>query len=183
MKTLGDYLIESKKTYKFKVSVAGDLPEGFEANLKTAMEKYSVVSFAKGKKTPIQEKPLYFPNLENVEVTFFEVEVHYPTTDYILQEYIARNCTVPATHIVVKNLNNPSEKIKDFSEETVYEPLLTKEDMGGPSAQSSVGQSRVMELLKELETARKERNDVSDSGFKLEATKEESQNKKSIIGN
>lgn len=183
MKTLGDYLTENKKTYKFKVSVAGELPEGFESKLKTAMEKYRVVSFTKGKKTPIQEKPLYFPNLENVEVTFFEVEVHYPTTDYILQDYIAKNCTVPATRIVVKNQNNPGEKIKDFTENEIYEPLLTKEDMGSPSAQENVGQSRVMELLKELEAARKERNDVPDSGFKLETKKEESQNTKSTIGN
>lgn len=181
MKTLSDYLTESKKTYKFKISVAGELPEGFEAKLKTSMEKYSVASFTKGKKTPIQERPLYFPNLENVEVTFFEVEVHYPTTEQVLQEYVARNCTVPATHIVVKNANSPSEEIKDFAEETIYEPLLTKEDTDSPSAQADVGQSRVMELLKELEVARKERNDY-DSGFKLEATKDEPQNNKSVLG-
>lgn len=182
MKTLSDYLIESKKTYKFKVSVAGELPEGFEANLKTSMEKYSIASFAKGKKTPIQERPLYFPNLENVEVTFFDVEVHYPTTDYVLQEYIARNCTVPATHIVVKNANNPSEEVKDFIEDSVYEPLLTKENIDSVSAQADVGQSRVMELLKELEVARKERNDY-DGGFKLEATNSEPHNNKSVLGN
>lgn len=181
MKTLSDYLNESKKTYKFKVSVAGELPEGFESKLKTAMEKYSVASFTKGKKTPIQERPLYFPNLENVEVTFFEVEVHYPTTEQVLQEYVARNCTIPATHIVVKNANSPSEQLKDVIDDSVYEPLLTTECNDTTTAQANVGQSRIMELLKELEVARKERNDY-DSGFKLEATNDEPQNNKSVLG-
>ena len=35
--------------------------------------------------------------------------------------------------------------------------MLATEDMGGESAQESVGDSRVMNLLKELEVARKER--------------------------
>ena len=39
-----------------------------------------------------------------------------------------------------------------------------------------------MDLLKELETARKERGDTS-SGLKMEATKEEPQNNQSVVGN
>ena len=42
-------------------------------------------------------------------------------------------------------------------EDTTYETKLTQEDMGGESAQENVGGNRVMDLLKELEVARKER--------------------------
>ena len=52
--------------------------------------------------------------------------------------------------------------------------------MGGESAQQSVGNNRVMDLMKELETARKER-ETSVDGFKLENS-EDKQNNKSIIG-
>jgi len=48
-----------------------------------------------------------------------------------------------------------------YQEETssdVYVAKLTVEDMGGESAQESVGEDRVMNLLKELETARKEQS-------------------------
>ena len=34
--------------------------------------------------------------------------------------------------------------------------MLTKEDMGGESAQQNVGQNRVMDLLKELDKVKKE---------------------------
>ena len=60
-----------------------------------------------------------------------------------------------------------------------YETLLTQPDMGGESAQQSVGNNRVMDLMKELETARKESAMVD--GFKLENS-DDKQNNKSIIG-
>jgi len=41
--------------------------------------------------------------------------------------------------------------------EEAYQAMLTTEDMGGESAQDNVGENRVMDLLKELEVARKER--------------------------
>lgn len=179
MKSLKDYLIENKKTYPFKIGVAGDLPEHFESKLKMALEKYSIAKFNKTKKTPIQDRPLDFPNLQNTEVTFFEVEIHYPTTDAILQEYLGSLCDVPRSHIIVRNPNSPIEEVNDTSESEVYTPLLTQNDLGGTSAQQSVGQNRVMDLLKELENSRKDR---TDSGFKLETT-EEPHNTKSVVGN
>lgn len=180
MKTLNDYLAESKKTYEFKVGVAGDLPDGFESKLKDFLEKYKVVSISKGKKTPIQERPLVFPNLENVEVTFWDIELTYPTTDLVLQDYLSRSCTIPNGHLIVRTRHSPLEEISDFKEKAVYEPLLTNDDMGGESAQDKVGDSRVMDLLKELEVARKEKSASSD--FKIENNKQP-HNNKSVIGN
>ena len=39
MKTLKDYLSESKKAYSFKIKVAGELPENFQDTLKKSLEK------------------------------------------------------------------------------------------------------------------------------------------------
>ncbi len=180
MKKLQDFLIESKKTYSFKIGLAGELPEGINNHLKTMLEKFGVEKFSSGKKTPIQERPLDFPNLENIDVTYYDVDLVYPTTEAVLQEYIGNSCSVPRSHIIVRNPNSPIERIQNTEENTEYETLLTKEDMGGVSAQGNVGSNRVMDLLKELETARKERSD--QSGFKME-TKNEPQNSKSVLGN
>jgi hypothetical protein len=183
MKTLKEYLLESKKTYSFKIGVAGDLPEGFESKLKMALEKYSIAEFKKIKTTPIQERPLDFPQLENTNVTFFEVSLHYPSTEAILEEYLGSFCDVERSHLIVRNPNAPAEEIKDIKEPETYESILTKEKLEDTSAQNSVGQSRIMDLLKELETARKERPDRAESGFKIEASKPEPQNTKSVVGN
>lgn len=176
MKKLKDYLTESKKTYRFKVGIAGDLPEGINERLKNALEKFSVESLSSGKKTPIQERPLDFPNLENVDVTYWDVEVNYPTTDAVLKEYIGTFCSVHRSHVVVRNPDSPASMEKEEPTASVYQPLLTTETLDGVSAQGSVGTSRVMDLLKELEVAKKE------SGFKMETTDKELQNK-SVLGN
>ena len=152
-----EILKESKKTYNFKIGIAGELPEGCEDSIKTCLEKYHVASMSKGKKTPIQERPLDFPQLENTEVTYFEVELNYPSTQQVLQEYIGQCCNIDQAYIIVRNPDEMQEKYQAMPEDTTYETKLTTEDMGGESAQKDVGESRVMELLKELEKARKER--------------------------
>lgn len=156
MKSLKEFLTESKKTYKFKIRAAGELPEGFVDRLETALNKYEVVSFSKGKTTPITERPLDFPQLTNLEVTTFEAEVSYPTTSHVLESYLTLNCNFPANHLVVRGENDETEKYQEEKEEKEYKTLLTTEDLGGESAQDQVGNNRVMSLLKELETARKE---------------------------
>ena len=85
MKSFTEFLTESKKTYPFKIGVAGDLPENFVDMLETCLEKYNLSNLSTGKKTPIQERPLDFPQLENMEVTYFEAEVNYPTTSQVMQ--------------------------------------------------------------------------------------------------
>lgn len=157
MKSFTEILTESKKTYEFKIGVAGELPEGFENRMKTALEKFSIEKISSGKKTPIQERPLDFPQLQNTEVTYFEAELNYPTTVQILQEYLGQSCSVDQSYIIVRNLNEPQEEYQAEKDVKPYEALLNTEDMGGESAQDSVAGNRVMDLLKELETARKER--------------------------
>jgi len=152
-----ELLNESKKTYNFKIGIAGELPEGCEDNIKSCLEKYSVATMSKGKKTPIQERPLDFPQLENMEVTYYEVELNYPSTQQVLQEYIGQCCNISQAHIIVRNPDEMQEKYQEMPEDTTYETKLTQEDMGGETAQESVGNNRVMDLLKELEVARKER--------------------------
>jgi hypothetical protein len=159
MRSFIEVLQESKKVYPFKVGVAGPLPEGFADHLESALQKYSVVKMTKGKKTPIQERPMDFPNLQNTEVTYFDVELNYPTTSQVLAEYVSQCCTLNRANVVVRGANEPVEQQLNVKENDVYEPILTKEDLGGESAQDKVGNNRVMDLLKELEKARKERAD------------------------
>jgi hypothetical protein len=179
MKSLKDILLESKKTYPFKIGVAGELPEGFNERLRMALEKFTIDSLSSGKKTPIQEHPLDFPQLDNMEVTFWDAELKYPTTDHILREYLATVCSVHVSHIVVRNPNSPQTESDEKGKDETYEVLLTNANMESTSAQQFVGNNRVMDLLKELEAAKKERGEES---FMSETPKKEPQNSKSTIG-
>ena len=103
MKDFKTYLAESKKTYKFKIGVAGELPEHTADHFESALGKFGLINMSPFKKTPITKRPLDFPQLENVEVHYTEAEVSYPTTDPVLYEYLCQMCTVPKSHLIVRN--------------------------------------------------------------------------------
>ena len=157
MRSFTDILNESYKTYQFKIGVAGDLPEKFSDRLKMALEKYSIKSLSGGKSTPIQKQPMDFPQKQNTEVTYFDAELFYPTTPQVLHEYISQMCSVDRSCLVVKNEYDPLNTEYEVStKDENYQPLLTKPELESTSAQQYVGQTRVMDLLKELEKAKKE---------------------------
>ena len=185
MKSFVEYLNESKKTYEFKIGVAGELPEGFEDRLEQGLQKFALVNLSAGKRTPITERPLDFPQLQNLEVTYFEAEVNYPTTVQVLQQYLGNVCSVPQSHIIVRNPNEPQELYQEpKSEDGAYEAILNTEDMGGESAQDNVAGNRVMDLLKELEKARSEREIDPVEGVHQGESKDisDDENTKSPIG-
>tara|TARA_B110000977_G_scaffold200388_1_gene290726 strand:- start:323 stop:838 length:516 start_codon:yes stop_codon:yes gene_type:complete len=157
MKSFNEFLTESAKTYNFKIRVAGEVPEGFVDHMKSNLAKYEVVKLSAGKTTPIMEKPLDFPQLQNMEVTHYEVELKYPVTSHILQHYLVDNCNITHAYLVVRGEHDPIEMQQEEKEDKPYEALLTTDDLGGESAQEQVGDAHIMSLLKELEVARKER--------------------------
>jgi hypothetical protein len=184
MRSFTDILTESKKVYEFKIGIAGELPDGCEAEMKSCLEKFSVVEVSAGKKTPIQERPLDFPQLQNMEVTYYEATVNYPTTADVLQNYIGKCCGIDQAHIIVRNMADPREDYQAPKSEEAYETMLTKEDLGGESAQTEVAGNRVMDLLKELETARKEREHDPAAAAPTGESKDidASENSKAVVG-
>jgi hypothetical protein len=82
MKSFKEHLVESKRTYDFKVKIAGGFAPEQEAIMKTLLDKYKVVEFKKTGKTPVQSLPLDFPKLTNTEVSIYEVTLDYPVASH-----------------------------------------------------------------------------------------------------
>jgi len=113
MKSFKEYLSESKKTYTFKVKVAGDFTTEQESKLKTLLDRYEVKGFKKATKTPVQQLPLDFPQVKNCEVSIFEVTLDYPSTQFELTEYLAHNLGIGKDRLVVRSPNEPSEEYQE----------------------------------------------------------------------
>jgi hypothetical protein len=164
MKKFTDFLTESKKTYEFRIRVAGDLPEACEDRLETALKKFNVLNMSSGKTTPIVERPLDFPQLKNCEVHSWNVELEYPTTSHQLQEYLRDTCKIPYSHLIVRNPNEPQEDYQETKEDKEYESVLNTDYAVETENQKMAPNNQVMDLLKELEVARKEnKHDPIDS--------------------
>lgn len=193
MKSFVDYLTESEKTYFFKVGIAGNIPEGFEDTLETDLQKFALKNMTAGKRTPIQERPMDFPNLQNMEVTYYDLELAYPTTNQVLEEYIGQCSRIPRSYVRV--VNPHARDVADGDQtgeartesEGPYEALLNseyKDPVSSEAAQQNVGANKVMDLLKELEKARKEReNDPMEAAPKGESKDIENvENATSVLG-
>jgi hypothetical protein len=149
MKSFKDYLVENKKTYDFKIKVAGDLPEKFESTLKSALEKYSVENM-KASKTPIQKFPLDFPHLDTQEVHIYEVSLNYPVIPPVLTQYVSEATGVERARIVVRSPHDPIEEYQNVKDQK-YVPKLTSEmESADPNAQEMVGDKHRLSLLSTL---------------------------------
>lgn len=102
MSTFIDYLVESVKTYEFKIKIAGKLDSGFAKSIKEALSKYDCASVSKGNRLPIQESPLEFPALKNSEVTIFDVVCRYPATPQVITEFLADALKINSGNIIVR---------------------------------------------------------------------------------
>jgi len=61
MKQFKEYLTEAKKTYPFKIGVAGDLADDFESQMKACLGKFEVANCSSGKKNTYSRTSIRFP--------------------------------------------------------------------------------------------------------------------------
>jgi hypothetical protein len=150
MKSLKDYLTESKKTWNFRIKVASKLPESFEKKLKSMLEKHEVADM-KVSKTPIQKLPLDFNNIMNCEVHIYEVTLNYPTTPPEIAKSIHETFGFAENEFVVRYLTEPTEEYqKENTDAYVVKMESELENPYGEVAQTLVGQQRVFKLFQEL---------------------------------
>lgn len=186
MKTLKEYLVESKKVYNFKIKVAGELPEDFQSNLKGLLERCKVASLEKISTTPIQALPLDFPGMKNCEVSIFEVVCEYPIT--------APEIT---SDIISLGLNETAFRVRGSSEPSEVEQLLQNEilvkdgllntpnfnEATDVKAKDYFGNDFNKSFLKDLEKAAKQRKkDNGQTEYKLPKAKADKAGAKSAIG-
>jgi len=157
MKSLKSYLVESEQTYKFRIKMAEKGDDETMDALESALEKYEVASISKPKKTPIQEHPMDFQTLNNVEVFIMDAELKYPVTAHQLYEYISQTVGVPASHLVVINSDHPEEIAREEAlKEEEYESVLETDYEDGNNAKDNFGDEYNENMLKQIESRKME---------------------------
>jgi hypothetical protein len=175
MKSLKDYLTENKKTYVFRIKVAGEIPPKFEENVKSKISKYGCSRMEKLSTTPIQTSALDFPNLSNVEVTIFEVECSYPVTSQQMLETLKEVQGFSESHVRIRNSGDPREDdIVNLTNEKSNKALLDDEaykDAKKVKQKDFFGQEFNKAFLKDLQkTAKQRKKDLGQKDTKTEIT-------------
>jgi hypothetical protein len=158
--TFKQYLSESKKTYSFRVKIAGALPEGCEKNMKECLAKFDCAAVKSVSRTPIQESPMDFPALKNLEVHTFDIDCNYPSISPAVKDQISEVLGIPQGRIVVRTPQEQAEIELNQSHMKVPgegESLLEKDYEKNDDAQKLVGETHVTSFLKELDKINAER--------------------------
>ena len=153
MTSFKEYLAESKKTYPFRVKIAGEIEKNLASRVKEALAKYDCKKVSVAKRTPIQESHIDFPELKNIEVNTFEIELNYPTTSFVLRNDLAERLNISQSLIKVRNPMEEAEAEMNHAHMLAPgngESLLEKDYETGGNGQKLVGQDHVTSFLKEL---------------------------------
>jgi hypothetical protein len=150
MKSFKEYLTESKKVYEFKVKIAGDCPKDCTEKIKLALSQYQLESCSGGKRTPIQERQVDFPEHANVNVTVFEVCTCYPATSLQIKNSIAETLKMSGALIKVRNAMEERELAINNANAAKSGKSVLEADYEKEDNQKLVGDKHTMSLLKEL---------------------------------
>lgn len=114
MKTLHHYLMESVRTYKYTIKIAGDCDSKFLDMFKHNLSKFDPVKIEEPKTTPIQKKVIGFDDLENESVTIIKAEFKYPATEPMIQQCAqACGCQIGRVRVVTTEFDDGMEAATD----------------------------------------------------------------------
>jgi len=88
MKSYTQYLMESKKSWKFKIKTIHELTDDQCDRIEKHLLKYDSNGLGAAKKTMLQSTPTDFPNHRGYEVYRHEFEVNLPVSGYQIQTEI-----------------------------------------------------------------------------------------------
>jgi|APCry1669191515_1035360.scaffolds.fasta_scaffold00519_11 hypothetical protein len=167
MKSFKEYLTESKKVYEFKIKIAGDCPKDSVAKIKEALACYKVESCSAGKSTPITEKQVDFPKLENVGATVFDIVVGYPTTNAQIREAVAKKLKIAMAEIRVRSSYEEEELALNHQYDEKSGKAYLGTDYEASDHQDLVGEQHKLSFLKDIHSMSRELEEVTGTNDQL----------------
>jgi len=157
MKSLKQYLLESKTEYRFRVKLAFKPNSDQLAKMKLALEGQGLAEFGSVKSQPVMRDTRDFPRLGAVEPHQFEVVFEYPITAEKIAEIFERDCGINPSEMLVYNAlqsRDREDSVDSFERPEKPEAQLLKPYEEIRQAEL-YGDKHNENLLKELKAERK----------------------------
>ena len=133
MKHFRDYLIESERTYSYRIKFAGDVPSEFIKSFTAKLDQFDPVKVSDVKTTPIQARTPDFPAFANERISTIDVEFRYPAIDAQIRQ-IAQllgydpNRVLMQTPNYTDNNQEERDKIEDQNQDLLDDPTYPAPD-------------------------------------------------------
>jgi hypothetical protein len=103
MRSLHEFLTESKKSYEYRIKYVGDFTKEKQDILKNILAKFNPQSYGAIKTSPVMKCPYDFPNYENESVSSMDVVLEYPaSTSQIIELASTKGCDINRLKIMDK---------------------------------------------------------------------------------
>jgi hypothetical protein len=155
MKSFRHYLMESVRTYHYKIKIAGQPDKNWIDMFCYNLQKFDPVKIGNPKTTPIQKDPYGFPGLENQSITMIDVEFKYPAIEPMIKQ-VARllNYDENLVRMIQADYDDSISGEQDmYSNQMKENPLLTHEEMAdnGKQASKAYGEQYIPEIFKDYD--------------------------------
>lgn len=167
MKRLHQYLMESQKTYEFRMKTIVELNDEQLDKLETHLRKYEAYDIETPKRTIMQSAPLDFYNSGACEVYIIDFKTKLPVSPTILINELVSRLGITEGDIRIRDKNAPAEEIdekhREENKEGATEPKKKKallldpdyKEIKNPKADDYHGEKHKTKFMRELEKARK----------------------------
>ena len=118
MKSLNEYLTESKKQYDLRVKMAVPLGEKVDPDIDDKMDvffkRYNPDSISSARKLMTQTKPLEFASQGSaIDVYIVDAKLNLPVAPHILQQQLVEYLNLPEYKLKVRNLADPLNELDE----------------------------------------------------------------------
>jgi hypothetical protein len=181
MKSLKQFIVESQKTYEFKVKLACDSDDLDMDRVEQAVASFEPVEITKPKSLPYQ-KSAEFPNAPATQIQLITVVTKYPSTPEQIRTLIANRCNFHESNIIVRTaaqeLEFENQQTVDPSE-SAQEAVLTQ-DYEDSDHQDVVGQQAVDRVMRDHKS--REYDFAGDKTARAKTLNDEPAGKMSAVG-
>lgn len=132
MRHFKEYLVESEKTYNYRIKVCGETPSGFFKDLKNRLSQFEVVKMSDAKNTPVMALPTDFPDFKNERVSMVDVEFRYPAIEPQIKQ-LAQLTGLDPNRIVMHTEEYTESMGQEYAEIDKNDGLLTDTNLPAPS--------------------------------------------------
>jgi hypothetical protein len=155
MKQFKQYLMESVRTYHYKIKIAGSPDRNWLDLFMLNLQKFDPVKMGDPKATPIQKEPYGFPGLQNESITIIDVEFKYPATEPMIKQ-LARllNCDENKVRMVQADYDDSvNREVEQYANQASHSPVLTHEELedSGKEAAKEYGEQYLPRIMKDAE--------------------------------
>jgi hypothetical protein len=180
MKSLKQFIVESQKTYEFKVKLACDSDDLDMDRVEQAVASFEPVEISKPKSLPYQTSA-DFPN-SATQIQLITIATKYPSTPDQIRALIANRCNFHESNVIVRTTAQELEFENQLAvdpDESSQEAVLTQ-DYEDSDHQDVVGQKAIDAVMKDHKS--REYEFAGDKTARAKTLNDEPTGKMSAVG-